>query len=244
MRPPPGCRMIPPTMNAVRPNPWLLPLFLLALLAATTACSSTPKPPPSPQTRGGWEPAPVLDAGQVAGKRILVTSEDPARSNLGPRLARALTDELAPKGYVPATSAAEADFLCVLVIRYCGRAAPPDGHLDVLAAASPEPVLGGDESWLAADGSGYDTVTRKSKTLRFKSRARGWFGELWSGHEDDEWVMIVDVAVGARRADQRAVVQRHEGRAWAATVDYEMDKAAATTLMFAELKTRLPEAFP
>lgn len=216
--------------------PWL---FLLL-----ASCASTPKPPPAPQTRGGWEPPPAFDASRLAGRRIQVTAEDPARSNLGPRLARAVGDELATRGYTPVNSAAEADLLCVLVIRYCGKAAPPDGHLEVLTAAGADPILGGDESWLPPDGSGVDTEVRKAKTIRFRSRARGFFGELFKGHEDDEWVMVVDVAVGARLPDQRVVLQRHEGRAWAESVDYELEKNTASTLMLNELRTRIASAFP
>jgi hypothetical protein len=233
-------RIIPGTTMNTRTR---FACLLALVLAFAPACSST-RPPASPVTQGGWDRPPVFDTSRIASPRIHVASEDPARSNVGPRLVRALTDALATKGYETVTSPTDADFLCVLVVRYLGRTAPPDGYLELLAAAAGDPILGGDESWLAPDGSGYDTVTRKSKTIRVRSRARGWFGELFKGHEDDEWVMVVDVAIGARQPEQRTVVQRHEGRAWAASVDYELAKPAATQLLLEELKTLLPAGFP
>lgn len=222
----------------------LFSCLLALVLACASGCRSTPANNAPPVTKGAWEPAPTFDASRLAGRRIRVVSEDPARSNLGPRLSRELTDVLASKGYVAVTNSTDADFLCVLVIRYFGRTVPPDGHLELLAAASADPFLGGDEGWLAPDGSGFDTVTRKSKAIRFRSRARGWFGELFSGPQDDEWVIVVDVAIGTRQPDQRSVVQRHEGRLWASAVASVLGKVPASELLLAELKSQLPAKFP
>lgn len=219
--------------------------FLLALVfACASGCRSTPANDAPPVTHGGWEPAPSFDASRLAGRRIRVVSEDPARSNLGPRLVRGLTDALASKGYEAVTNSADADFLCVLVIRYFGRSVPPDGHLELLAAAGADPILGGDDGWLAPDGSGFDTVTRKSKAIRFRSRARGWFGKLFKGPQDDEWDVVIDVAIGTRQSEQRSVVQRHEGRLWASAVGSALGKLPATELLLAEINSQLPAKFP
>src|SRR5690349_10601980 len=97
---------------------------------------------------------------------------------------------------------------------------------------------------LATDGSGFDTKTRKPKAIKFRARVRSKFGEFFRGREDDEWTVLLDVAIGTRSSDQPQMVQRHEGRVWASSIVGEQDRAAATERLLAELGKRWSEALP
>ena len=194
--------------------------FALALSLLGACQSSPPASTEPPLTASGWASVPAFEAGLRHGQRFHVTCEDPARSSKGAQLAQAFAESLAAKGYVHTENAAEADFLCVLVVRYCGRTVPPDGQLELITQAG-DTILGGDESWLAADGSGYDTKARKARAVRFRSGVRSKMGEMFRGHQDDQWTLLVDVAIGARMPEQRQALQRHEGRVWASMSAHE-----------------------
>jgi hypothetical protein len=174
---------------------------------------------------------------------VHVTCEDPVRSKVGERIASALTAALEAKGYTTVALPSEADFLVRLVVRYLGRSTPPDGHADVVARAS-ETILAGDAGWLASDGSGFDTEVRKPRGLHSRPKVRGFWGELFQGHEDDEWTLLVDLAVGTRSSDAPELVRRHDGRLWAQADAFALDRATATELLLTELEERLGESVP
>ncbi|HTF89245.1 MAG TPA: hypothetical protein VK843_12615 [Planctomycetota bacterium] len=221
---------------------FLSKLVLAVALSFLAACSMLANPTGPVTSESGWVSTPVFDQGP-AGRRIQVSCEDPAKSGLKEELSASFLQSLSSKGYSAASSESEADLLCVLVVRYFARTVPPEGHAE-LVAQSTDTIQGGDESWLAPDGSGYDTQTRKPRVFKFRSGARSRIGEVFRGHQDDEWTLLVDVAIGARVAGQRQVVQRHEGRVWAACNSTALDRKTASEVLLAEIEKRLPETLP
>ncbi|HUR27489.1 MAG TPA: hypothetical protein VM509_04830 [Planctomycetota bacterium] len=218
-------------------------LLALALQGLAACQLISPTTSGTFSTKSGWASAPAFAAGAPSSKRIHVRAEDPAKSALGAQLAQSFASAVAARGYVGVDSAAEADLECVLVVRYFGKTVPPDGHVELLAQAG-DTIQGGDEKWLAADGSGYDTENRKPRAVRFRSGVRSRVGEVFRGHEDDEWTLLVDVAIGARAQGSGKDVQRHEGRAWASTTAEVVDRASAATALTAELRSRFAESLP
>jgi len=217
-----------------------LDLLLPLTLAFLAACRSAPISSGPPTSASGWALAPDLGADRPSGKSVHILCADPVRSKTGPAIESALIRALEAKGYTTTADPASADYLCRLTVRYLGRSVPPEGHGDVLKGAR-EPILAGDSGWLAADGSGVDTQLRKPRGLYSRPKARGFWGELFSGHEDDEWTLLLDLAIGTRSGE---LVQRHEGRLWARADATVLEKAAAIELLLSELEKRMPECLP
>jgi hypothetical protein len=217
--------------------------ILVLALSFLASCALVSSPSGPVTSKSDWAAVPSFDSGHAPGKRIYVSSADPGKSGIGAELAKSFTETLTAKGYESVASAAEADLLCVLVVRYFGRTLPPDGYVALLAQAG-DTILGGDESWLAADGSGYDTQSRKVRGVRFRSGSRSRISEVFRGHQDDEFTLLIDVAIGARTQGQRQVVQRHEGRLWSSCTSLSLDRTAAKTALMAELQKRWSETLP
>src|SRR5688572_18819872 len=222
---------------------FLQKLLIVLALSFCAACQMLDNPTGPVTSTSGWAVTPVFDAGEPQGRRIFVTCEDTARSGMREALTSSFAQSLASRGYESVANEAEADLLCVLVVRYFGRTLPPDGHAELVSQAG-DVILGGDESWLAPDGSGYDTQSRKPRPLKFRSAVRSRFGEVFRGQQEDEWTLLIDVAIGARVAGQRQVLQRHEGRVWAASASTALDRKAASAALLAEIEPRLAETLP
>lgn len=219
---------------------WCCSLALALFFAG--ACQSASISTGPPVQSSGWASVPKFDAA-LRGRRFHVNCEDPSKSSLGAQLTREFVEALTAKGYQSVDSTSDADLLCVLVVRYFGHTLPPDGHTDLLTQAA-DTIQGGDEGWLAADGSGFDTKSRKPKVMKYKTHTHAKILQWFTGHEDDEWTLLVDVAIGARTDNSGKVVQRHEGRVWASIVSVSLDRAPAIQGLIAEIRKRLPEGLP
>jgi hypothetical protein len=171
---------------------------------------------------------------------VHVLCADPVRTKAAPAIESGLIRALEAKGYTCTANSAQAEYLLRVTVRYLGRSLPPDGHADVLVRAR-EDILAGEAGWRAADGSGYDTQMRKPRGLFSRPKVRGFWGELFQGHQDDEWTLLLDVAIGARVNGE---ILRYEGRVWARADGTVLEREEAVRLLLAELERRWPEGLP
>ena len=220
---------------------WLLSLVLL--LGWIGACRSAP-PTGVMASDARWVgAAPSFAAEAAGGRRVHITLDDPTRSAEAPRLLATLQQGASDKGYTIVQDSAQAEVLCRVSLRYLGRVTPPDGQLALVEKAGPT-IQAGDENWLAADGSGFDTEMRKATLVRYKPNVRSAFGEVLRGVEEDAWALVLDFGIGVRDPASREHIQRHEGRLWSAARAPKLARPEAVQALLDALAPLAPAALP